>query len=79
MAQWRRLLGAYDYRRQLQRGYSVTRDASGLVVRSSAQLPPGSRMDTRLADGEVVSVVSEDGTETDGTMRHHHRDDEGTE
>jgi exodeoxyribonuclease VII large subunit len=79
VAHWRRLLGAYDYRRQLQRGYSVTRDASGLVVRSSAQLPPGSRMHTRLADGEVVSVVSEDGTETDGTMRHHHRDDEGTE
>ncbi len=36
-------------------------------------------MHTRLADGEVVSVVSEDGTETDGTMRHHHRYDEGTE
>ena len=32
--QWRRLLGAYDYQRQLERGYSVTRDASGQVVRS---------------------------------------------
>ena len=39
-AQWRRLLGAYDYRRQLDRGYSVTRDASGRVVRSVAELPP---------------------------------------
>ena len=28
-----------------------------------AQLPPGSRMHTRLADGEVASIVSEDGTD----------------
>ena len=34
--QWRRLLGAYDYRRQLERGYSVTRDDSGKVVRSAS-------------------------------------------
>ena len=32
--QRRRLLGAYDYQRQLERGYSVTRDASGAVLRS---------------------------------------------
>ena len=69
LAQWRRLLGAYDYRRQLERGYSVTRDAAGRVVRSVAELPPGSRMFTRLADGEVASVVSEDGT---GDHRHGH-------
>ena len=29
IGQWRRLLGAYDYQRQLERGYSVTRDADG--------------------------------------------------
>ena len=63
-AQWRRLLGAYDYRRQLERGYSVTRDASGRVVRSAAELPPGSRMVTRLADGDVTSIVTEGGTVT---------------
>ena len=62
--QWRRLLGAYDYRRQLERGYSVTRDASGRVVRSAAELPPGSRMVTRLADGDVASIVTEGGAVT---------------
>jgi len=60
VAQWRRLLGAYDYRRQLERGYSVTRDASGRVVRSASELPPGSRMVTRLADGDVASIVTVD-------------------
>ena len=43
--QWRRLLGAYDYQRQLERGYSVTRGPDGSVVRSTAGLaagdPPG--------------------------------------
>jgi exodeoxyribonuclease VII large subunit len=58
VAQWRRLLGAFDYRRQLERGYSVTRDDSGRVVRSASELPAGSRMLTRLADGEVASIVA---------------------
>ena len=66
-AQWRRLLGAYDYHRQLERGYSVTRDEAGRVVRSAAQLPPGSLVVTRLADGEVASVVTESGAATPGT------------
>ncbi len=57
-AQWRRLLGAFDYRRQLERGYSVTRDEAGRVVRSVNELPAGSAMVTRLADGEVASVVT---------------------
>ncbi len=63
--QWRRLLGAYDYQRQLERGYSVTRDASGSVVRSVAELGPGALLSTRLRDGEVVSTV---GDPVDGTM-----------
>jgi exodeoxyribonuclease VII large subunit len=58
-AQWRRLLGAYDYRRQLERGYSVTRDASGRVLRSAAELSEGSLLVTRLAEGEVVSTVTD--------------------
>ena len=41
VVQRRRLLGAYDYQRQLERGYSVTRDASGAVLRSVAGLEPG--------------------------------------
>jgi exodeoxyribonuclease VII large subunit len=58
VAQWRRLLGAYDYQRQLDRGYSVTRDSSGSVVRSAATAEAGAILHTRLADGELVSVVS---------------------
>jgi exodeoxyribonuclease VII large subunit len=58
VAQWRRLLGAYDYRRQLERGYSVTRGGDGRVLRSVAGLTAGSRLLTRLVDGDVESVVS---------------------
>lgn len=54
---WRRLLGAYDVERQLRRGYSLTMDAGGRVVRSAAALAPGDRLVTRLADGTVTSVV----------------------
>jgi exodeoxyribonuclease VII large subunit len=57
--QWRKLLGAYDYRRQLDRGYSVTRDEQGRVIRSVASLGAGSRLLTRLGDGEVTSVVEQ--------------------
>ncbi len=56
MAQWRRLLGAYDYRRQLERGYSVTRDGDGHGSSGRPpSSPPGRRLLTRLADGEVAS------------------------
>ncbi len=58
--QWRRLLGAYDYQRQLDRGYSVTRDARGRVVRSVSAVGPGAVLRTRLTDGEVVSTVGQD-------------------
>jgi exodeoxyribonuclease VII large subunit len=65
--QWHRLLGAYDYRRQLERGYSVTRDEQGRVVRSVASIAPGSHLLTRLSDGEVTSSVEH----TDATGRTH--------
>ncbi len=57
--QWRRLLGAYDYQRQLERGYSVTRDASGRVVRSVRGVDAGALLRTRVSDGELVSAVEE--------------------
>ena len=55
--QRRRLLGAYDYQRQLERGYSVTRDASGAVLRSVAGLAPGTVLATQLADGTARSTI----------------------
>jgi exodeoxyribonuclease VII large subunit len=57
--QWRRLLSAYDFQRQLDRGYSVTRDGEGRVVRSSATLATGAILFTRLAEGSATSEVVE--------------------
>jgi exodeoxyribonuclease VII large subunit len=45
----------------LARGYSLTTDASGAIVRAAAALKPGDRLVTRLADGTVESVVRETG------------------
>ena len=55
--QQRRLLGAYDYQRQLERGYSVTRDSSGAILRSVTGLVPGDGLVTQLADGSVHTTV----------------------
>jgi exodeoxyribonuclease VII large subunit len=77
-AQWRRLLGAYDYRRLLERGYSVTRDESGRVVRSAAEVAPGSRLVTRLTDGDVMSIVTSDGVAA-ASPQANQNDDEGTQ
>jgi exodeoxyribonuclease VII large subunit len=67
--QWRRLLGAYDYQRQLERGYSVTRDESGRVIRSVRGVATGARLRTRVIDGELVSAVEQTGV-ADPAPRH---------
>jgi exodeoxyribonuclease VII large subunit len=54
---WRRLLAAYDVERQLARGYTVTLRPDGRVVRSAAELTPGTEIVTRLADGRARSTV----------------------
>jgi hypothetical protein len=41
----------------LQRGFSYTKKEDGGLVRSVADVGPGSRLVTRLADGEVRSRV----------------------
>ncbi len=41
----------------LERGYSITTDASGRVVRNAAGVKPGDRLSTRLSNGEVASVA----------------------
>lgn len=46
--------------RILQRGYSITQEAdTGKVVRRAADVMAGSRLRTRLAEGEVTSVVTD--------------------
>lgn len=72
--QWTQLLGAYDYQRQLERGYSVTRTDDGAVLRSTAGLSAGVGLVTRLADGEVHSVmdVARDDTDEDDRTKETH-------
>ena len=41
----------------LARGWSLTFDADGRLVRRSSDAPPGSTISTRLADGVVRSRV----------------------
>ncbi len=43
----------------LERGYSITMDHTGEIVRSAAQSHPGQSLVTRLSDGDVVSTVVE--------------------
>ena len=50
-----------DPARTLARGWSITRDASGAVVRSPAAVAPGDVLSTTLASGSVQSVVTEAG------------------
>jgi exodeoxyribonuclease VII large subunit len=54
---WRRLLAAYDVDRQLERGYTLTLDADGRILRSAQALTPGQELVTRFADGAARSVV----------------------
>ena len=51
------VLRAFDPRRQLERGWSLTRVSSGRIVRSAHEVVAGALMFTQFADGEVASVV----------------------
>jgi exodeoxyribonuclease VII large subunit len=54
-------LGSMDPQAVLARGYSITYDAAGQVLRDAAQARPGDRLRTALARGEVHSEVRKDG------------------
>ncbi len=41
----------------LQRGYSITFDAMGHLLRSRSEIQPGATLVTRLSDGEITSKV----------------------
>jgi exodeoxyribonuclease VII large subunit len=42
----------------LERGYSITADATGRILTNAADAPPGTEIYTRLADGSLRSTVS---------------------
>ena len=49
---------ALDPRVALARGWSITHDGSGRLVRSAADLPTGTTLITTVADGTVASTVT---------------------
>jgi len=54
------LVQRYDRRLTiLRRGYSITRDAAGRMVRAAAQVALGDDLSTRLARGELGATVRE--------------------
>jgi exodeoxyribonuclease VII large subunit len=54
---WQRLLTAYDVDRQLERGYSLTFNSNGQLVRNTGDVLVGQEITTRFADGRVRSRV----------------------
>ncbi|HOX25118.1 MAG TPA: exodeoxyribonuclease VII large subunit [Candidatus Krumholzibacteria bacterium] len=50
-----------DPRRLLERGFTLTLDAGGRLVRRAADVRPRQSLRTRFADGEVTSVVRKGG------------------
>lgn len=51
-------IAAVDPARALSRGWSITRTATGAIVRSAADLSAGDELVTQLVDGRVTSTVS---------------------
>jgi exonuclease VII large subunit len=48
---------AFDPARSLARGWSITHDGDGRLVRSTADVGGGSELVTTVADGEVRSTL----------------------
>ncbi len=54
-----RALNAISPKAVLQRGYSVTQNQSGGVIRKAQDVSPGDTITSLLADGELISVVAD--------------------
>ena len=48
---------AYDPQRALERGWSITTDGTGRLLRSVAGIMPGATLQTRMSDGTVTSIA----------------------
>jgi exodeoxyribonuclease VII large subunit len=55
----RAVLEAYDPRRQLARGWTLTHTSGGRLVRRAGDVREGDALVTTLADGAVASTVTE--------------------
>ena len=51
-------VGAFDPQRALRRGWTITRTATGTLVRTMADLEPGTELVTSLVDGDARSTVT---------------------
>ena len=49
---------AYDPQRALERGWSITTDGTGRLLRSVAGIMPGATLQTRMSDGTVTSTTT---------------------
>lgn len=58
LARLKDLIRALGPESAFRRGFSITLGEDGRIVRSTAQAPPGSRLTTKLIDGEVASRVT---------------------
>jgi len=56
---WQRLCRQLSPERTLERGFSVTRDSKGNLLRHPTQVMAGERITSRLAGGDLVSQVEE--------------------
>jgi exodeoxyribonuclease VII large subunit len=54
---WSRLVRQLAPERTLERGFTITRDEAGRVVKEAGRLRPGDRLLTRFAEGETHSRV----------------------
>jgi len=54
-----RLLRSFDPTTPLKRGYSISRDLSGKIIRKPGDAPPGDRILVQLAQGEIQAKVYE--------------------
>jgi exodeoxyribonuclease VII large subunit len=57
LAQLEAVLKERSPRTILERGYSITRDAEGKIIRDSIQIAVGSEVSIHLAKGELEAVV----------------------
>ena len=62
LARLARLQESLSHKAVLARGFALARDEKGAIIRSTAQLRPGERIDVEVADGVFAARIDDDGT-----------------